>query len=356
MTATIDIALRAAGAYMLLTFAFLLLRQAFELRQARFGALMAAGLAFVLIIDTPNADLIPTPLRAIILLFSTNSALFIWWFLRALLDDNFRLGRLEWIVAAAWIAFVIPNYSDFVARRPIAFEFAAWARTAIATGIAIHVIYVAFAGRSSDLVETRRRLRTVLAIVIAALFAFDVAAEFLFGYLNFPILYSAVEAAIWLVVIVWSASWLLRIDKPSLMFAPAPAPAPPAEPVLNPREKAIRAGLDKAMSEDKAFLDPELSIGALAERIGAPEHQLRALINRTMGHRNFRAFLNSYRMAAVKRDLADPGKAGLPILTIAMDSGFASLSAFNRAFKEETGKTPSEWREAAFSAQNTGQN
>jgi len=31
-------------------------------------------------------------------------------------------------------------------------------------------------------------------------------------------------------------------------------------------------------------------------------------------------------------------------IAIAIDNGFASLSSFQRAFKRETGKTPSMWR------------
>lgn len=351
-----DISLRAAGAFMLLTIACLLIRQAFDLRQARFGALMAVGLAFVLIIDTPSAAHLPVPARTAILIFSTNSALFIWWFARALLEDDFRLGRLEWAIAAAWIAMVLPNYPDFVARRPVSFELAASVRSAIAAGIAAHVIYVALSGRKTDLVESRRRIRAVLAVVIALLFAIDVAAEFLFGYLNFPVLYSALEAGVWLVVILWSVTWLFRVDRSALRMEPAPPVMTPAPPTFSPREEIIRGKLIRAMTEEKAFLDPELSIGKLADMVGAPEHQLRALINASMGHRNFRAFLNDFRLKAVKDDLADPAKAALPILTIAMDAGFASLSAFNRAFKESTGSTPSEWRQAALTAARPAQN
>jgi AraC-like DNA-binding protein len=34
----------------------------------------------------------------------------------------------------------------------------------------------------------------------------------------------------------------------------------------------------------------------------------------------------------------------VPVLTIAMDSGFQSLGPFNRAFKADTGLTPTEYR------------
>jgi AraC-like DNA-binding protein len=36
------------------------------------------------------------------------------------------------------------------------------------------------------------------------------------------------------------------------------------------------------------------------------------------------------------------------VLTIALDAGFSSLGPFNRAFKAETGVTPSEYRRQAL--------
>ena len=45
-----------------------------------------------------------------------------------------------------------------------------------------------------------------------------------------------------------------------------------------------------------------------------------------------------------KTAIADPAQEAVPILTIALDAGFQSLGPFNRAFKAETGLTPSEFR------------
>ena len=47
--------------------------------------------------------------------------------------------------------------------------------------------------------------------------------------------------------------------------------------------------------------------------------------------------------------LADPTQEAVPILTIAMDAGFQSLGPFNRAFKAQTGVTPSEFRRLQLS-------
>lgn len=78
-----------------------------------------------------------------------------------------------------------------------------------------------------------------------------------------------------------------------------------------------------------------------------PEHRLRQAINAGLGHRNFNAFLNHYRVEEAKAALADPGQNEVPVLTIAMDAGFQSIGPFNRAFKTNTGKTPTDYRSAA---------
>ena len=98
----------------------------------------------------------------------------------------------------------------------------------------------------------------------------------------------------------------------------------------------------------RMWLEPGLAIGTLADRLDVPEHRLRALINRRLGHRNFSAFLNTHRIAEAQRRLADPDQVDLPVLTIAMDLGYGSLAPFNRAFREAVGQTPTEFRRGAF--------
>ena len=98
------------------------------------------------------------------------------------------------------------------------------------------------------------------------------------------------------------------------------------------------------MTVERAYRQDGLTIAALGQKLGLPEHRLRRLINQGLGYRNFNSFLNHYRIAEVKAALADPGQAEVAILTIALDAGFSSLGPFNRAFKAETGLTPTDYR------------
>ena len=94
------------------------------------------------------------------------------------------------------------------------------------------------------------------------------------------------------------------------------------------------------------FRTPGLSIAGLAAHLGTPEHRLRALINQRPGHRNFSAFLNRYKIAEARAILADRAQFDLQALNLALDLGYTSLPAFNRAFRAETGQTPKDYRRA----------
>jgi AraC-like DNA-binding protein len=104
-----------------------------------------------------------------------------------------------------------------------------------------------------------------------------------------------------------------------------------------------------ALTHDRLYRDPQLTISRLAYVLEAPEHQVRATINAELGHKNFSEFVNSFRLAEVKVALSDPAQAQTPISTIALDAGFGSIASFNRVFRAAFGASPSAFRRAASS-------
>jgi AraC-like DNA-binding protein len=98
------------------------------------------------------------------------------------------------------------------------------------------------------------------------------------------------------------------------------------------------------MTTAHAYRREDLTVASLAALLGVPEYRLRKHINQRLGHRNFNAFVNGYRLDEARRALADPAQRELPVLSIALGSGFQSIGPFNRAFKAVTGLTPSEYR------------
>lgn len=108
----------------------------------------------------------------------------------------------------------------------------------------------------------------------------------------------------------------------------------------------IASKLVELMEMRKPFTDASLTLAQLAGMLSISPHNLSEVIN-TKFERNFYDFVNGYRIEAVKKDLADPSKNKLNILSIAFDAGFNSKATFNSVFKQITLLTPSEYRKSA---------
>lgn len=91
--------------------------------------------------------------------------------------------------------------------------------------------------------------------------------------------------------------------------------------------------------------DPELTLADLARLLGTNTTYLSRALNEGLGV-TFSTFINSRRVEAVKRQLADPSVSD-DILTVAFAAGFNSKASFNRAFAEMVGSTPSAYRRTA---------
>jgi AraC-like DNA-binding protein len=97
------------------------------------------------------------------------------------------------------------------------------------------------------------------------------------------------------------------------------------------------------MDTKKPYLDADLTIQDVAESLNIPRHYLTQVINEKL-NKNFYQFINEYRVEEVKRLLVDKDFKKFTITAIAFEAGFNSKSAFNSAFKEITGITPTEYK------------
>lgn len=97
------------------------------------------------------------------------------------------------------------------------------------------------------------------------------------------------------------------------------------------------------MEEEKLFLDPDLTLRELSQRLRVHYNHLSRIINERFGL-SYNDFINRYRIEEAKRKMAAPEEKESTILDILLSSGFYSKSVFNTAFKKFTGMTPSEYR------------
>jgi len=117
----------------------------------------------------------------------------------------------------------------------------------------------------------------------------------------------------------------------------------PEPEVEVPSEIVVK--LDQLMNQDFIYRKMGLTIGQLASELDLPEYRLRRIINAGLGFRNFNDYLNGFRIKEAGERLADPKQAQEAVLNIALDTGFRSLSSFNKAFREAYGVTPTVYRQ-----------
>lgn len=106
------------------------------------------------------------------------------------------------------------------------------------------------------------------------------------------------------------------------------------------------ARLQDVMERNKAYANPKLSLASFSRQAGMSPRAVTEAINICLGQ-NFRTFVNSYRIEAVKQALSNPASNHKTILEIALTLGFNSKSTFNDTFKQMVGMTPSDFRAEA---------
>jgi AraC-like DNA-binding protein len=93
--------------------------------------------------------------------------------------------------------------------------------------------------------------------------------------------------------------------------------------------------------DEKIYLDVNLTMPKVAEKMKIPNYLLSQIINDHYGQ-SFSDFINFYRVEEAKRLLSQ--NQAIKISSIAYDSGFNTVSAFNLAFKKFENSTPSSYR------------
>jgi AraC-like DNA-binding protein len=351
----LDAALRGGTVAVLLLLTILLGRDHRSHPAARLGIAFALSVGAYVVCSTPGIAELRASWHIVLVAIATANPVLLWLFARALFDDAPAPPSPSAVTGAAalWGVFAAGGILAFFARDAADRSFALLPGLILAlgqivmAGLALASTVMSWRG---DLVEGRRRLRVFVVGVIAAHTLVNIASDLLFWPVAAPDIAGLVSAAALLLTTLAIAWPLTRIAGDEL-FARPTMMSPVAAPLmdgLGPTPDAVDTRLldmlMRLMTVERIQRREGLTIGALAARLAVPEYRLRRLINRGLGHRNFNSFLNHYRIEETKLALADPAQAEVPVLTIALDAGFQSLGPFNRAFKAETGLTPTDYR------------
>ena len=345
----LDTALRGIVLAPLLLVVAIVLRDRPRAPMLRASLAMALGLSVQVVGSAPLFEAHVSRLwQAPFVAVSVGNSVLFWIFAQAMFDDDFALRPIHvaaWVMAAALSGIncallagggSIFSYPAMVLQRalPLLFSIlAAWA---------------ALSNWRADLIEGRRRMRLfILAIGVIYTLA-SLAARLqspqgrLFG------IDATLDVAALLVIVAILTWHLFRLNDADPLLPAAAATDPkrlaPAPREPDPAEEHLAGALSRLMLTERPYRGDVLTLSTLAARLKVPEYRLRRLINQRLGHRNFNAFVNGYRLDDAQAALADPARRDTPVLTIALDAGFQSIGPFNRAFKLATGITPTEFR------------
>ena len=103
----------------------------------------------------------------------------------------------------------------------------------------------------------------------------------------------------------------------------------------------IAGAVERAMVQDKLYLDPELNLAMLSERVDAKPYLVSKCLKLIMKAR-FSDYVNGFRIEAWKQLVVSGEGETYTLLALAHKAGFNSKASFNRAVKKQEGFSPSE--------------
>lgn len=303
--------------------------------------LVAVGLCLVAHLLLTSSLFPAGHLRTVLLVLTDASAYAIWFAALTAIDDRFvatgwpRPAKMMLAVLGAWHLYFFGVLGGIGVYHQI--------NHVIAVILLSHVVFVALQGWRDDLVDARRRTRLLIAAVISVYGIVLAVAQLVGGGLRGES-FALFDAALSFIGTLVFGRYVLLRPAPA-EGAPETASADVPQTAVRPPElRALSQKLD-AFIERRGYTQTSLTIAQLATALGCPEHRLRRLINGGLGYRNFSDFLNRHRVADACRQLSESGSE-VPVLTLALELGYGSIGPFNRAFKAQTGMTPTEFRDS----------
>lgn len=101
--------------------------------------------------------------------------------------------------------------------------------------------------------------------------------------------------------------------------------------------------LEKVMTENEAFKNPDLKLSDLSKGINVSSHQLSQLLNDNLG-KNFTTFVNEFRINEACKIISTDDR--LTLESVGYEVGFNSKSTFFAAFKKQTNTTPLNYQQS----------
>jgi AraC-like DNA-binding protein len=271
---------------------------------------------------------------------------FFWGWTTSIMDDDFTLSPIA--IAGALVLLGV-GLVGVLTTSPELDAVTVVLHSVLGIGFVVAALVNVLRGWRQDLVEARRRLRAGI-LVLSGGYCIAIMSVELVLRGRPPSADLLLLNAVLLAALLFGLAWGVLDVSASVRAAfgwqqpPNATSVEPAEVLARDREQELIRRLQELMTHNAAYRDPGIAVASLAARLGLTEKKLREVINRRLEFKNFSAYVNAFRLEEVRRRLLDPRHDEVPILTMALEAGFGSIVAFNRAFKQKYGATPTVYR------------
>ncbi len=337
----LELVLRGVAIGALLASAIAFFRDGASLSVRIAGALFCVSVVAYVLNSSPVLSAALGTWRVPVTFWSFGGIGYFWLFVVTLFEDR----RLSLAILTPAALLTLVGIVGIVVEPPTRYN--VWIlHNLIEIAVSTHALFLIVRSWRGDLVEARRRLRGPFLGVVT-LFTITLSGIEIGESVGVQASWYSQAGATALAAFCLTGCFTFLQARAELFGAPQPQTAISQSPKLDPADRLTLDRLMHAMDKGEAWRREGVTIGTLAAEVGTPEHRLRRLVNDHLGHRNFAAFVNARRIEAAKRVLSDTTQARTTVAAIAFDLGFGSLGPFNRAFKEATDQTPTQWRREA---------
>jgi AraC-like DNA-binding protein len=111
-------------------------------------------------------------------------------------------------------------------------------------------------------------------------------------------------------------------------------------------EKQFAQLIQALLLDEQRYLQANLKVADIARELKVPEYRISKTLRTQLNAKNFNDFINKLRIEHACGLLTDSSKQHWSILVVSLESGFASVGPFTRAFKTITGSTPNQYRQS----------
>lgn len=191
------------------------------------------------------------------------------------------------------------------------------------------ITFYSFYQKRNELeLNTKKWLGGILVITSLMLLAYSPALFHYMGYIGGAILYTIIVISVGYILLNNGGFLTTKYETSSLKSQKA---------------SLYKARLEEVMKNEKPFLNPELTLQALADLIQVQPHHVSQVINQEF-QKSYADYINGFRLEEAAEKLKNPKYNQLKISSLAYDSGFNSQPTFNTLFKKVYKETPSQYR------------